>query len=137
MENNLVKTNDNFMNEAQHNVVCTKVINSVEDGKELYNALEECDALLNDMVGKKIKIKDFYIERRDYVDEDTGTVRDKFRTIIFATDGKSYATGSYGVYNSLVKLCNIFGNPTWDEGIEVEIIKKTFDKKTSLTLKVC
>lgn len=136
MENNLmVKEKENNLLENEKNLsICTKNIDSIETGKALYNALEKCDTLLSECVGNKINIKDIYIEKREIVDKD-GVVKDKYRTIIFDVAGKTYATGSYGVYNALVKMCRIFGNPTWDKGIEVEVARKPVgDGKQSLTL---
>ena len=37
---------------------CSKVVKKEEEKKELFNALETCDALLNDCVGQEIAIKD-------------------------------------------------------------------------------
>lgn len=136
--NNLMvkEKEENLLENTKSLSVCTKNIDSVEAGKEVYNALEKCDTLLSDCVGKKIKIKDIYIEKRDIVEE-TGEIKDKYRTILFDVDGKTYATGSYGIYNAIVKMCRIFGNPTWEEGIEVEVAKKPVgDGKQSLTLLV-
>lgn len=132
----LVKEN-NLLKQEESMKICTKEIGSVEEGKILYNALEKCDILLSEMVGKTIKIKDLYIEKKDVLDDEKGEVKSKYRTIIFDTDGKTYATGSYGIYNSLVKMCTIFGAPTWEEGIEVLVDKrKISDNKYSLTLMI-
>ena len=35
--------------------------------KELFNALESCDALLNDCVGQEIEIQDIYVEEKQVV----------------------------------------------------------------------
>ena len=46
---------------VKQNIYCSKAVESEEDKKELFNALETCDALLNDCVGTEIEIKDIFI----------------------------------------------------------------------------
>lgn len=112
---------------------------NVEERKNIYNALEKCDILLNDIVGTEINVKDFYIEERhkEETDETTGETKrvTKYRTILFDTEGKTYATGSYGVYNALRRICLVYGEPTWNEGVKVKVDKKPMGNgKTQLTL---
>lgn len=116
------------------NTFCSKVVETDEERKELFNALETCDALLNDCVGQEINIKDIYVEEREIVD-DTGEVKKKYRTILFDANGQTYATGSYGIYNIIKKLIVIYGMPTWKDGIKVKVAKRPIGNgKTTLTL---
>jgi len=116
------------------NTFCSKVVEKEEEKKELFNALETCDALLNDCVGQEINIKDIYVEEREIVDE-TGEVKKKYRTILFDANGQTYATGSYGIYNIIKKLIVIYGMPTWNDGIKVKVAKRPIGNgKTTLTL---
>lgn len=137
MKNDLmVKENNNFLEEEQKRVFSSKKTDTIEDKKALFNALEECDFLLNDCVNKEITIKDFYIEEYENVNE-SGEVVNKYRTIIFDTDGKTYATGAYGIYNSIKKLIMVYGYPTYEKGVKVQITKKkTKNNKESLSLKL-
>ena len=112
---------------------------TVDERKNIYNALEKCDVLLNDIVGTEINVKDFYIEERhkEETDETTREVKQvvKYRTILFDTEGKTYATGSYGVYNALRRICLVYGEPTWNEGVLVRVDKKPIGNgKSQLTL---
>ena len=114
---------------------CSKVVENEEDKKELFNALETCDALLNDCVGQEIVIEDVYCEEREVVDSETGEVKKKYRTILFDIDGQTYATGSYGIFNIMCKLIAIYGMPTWKDGIKVKVAKRPIGNgKSSLTL---
>lgn len=121
-----------------NNAYCSKALNTIEEKKDLYNALEKCDVLLNDCVGQEIHIKDIYVEQREVADEETGELKQKFRTIIFDENGQTYATGSYGVYNALLKITRIYGLPhTWEEPVIVEVAKRPIGKgKSSLTLTI-
>lgn len=127
-----------FNKTQNSNIYCSIVAKDNDEKKKLFNALENCDLLLNDCVGQKIKIKDLYIEGYANEDEESGEVKTKYRTIIFDEDGQTYATGSYGIYNILNKIVAIYGLPnTWAEPVEVEVIKKpTKDGKQSLSLKL-
>lgn len=125
-----------LFNEVKQNVYCSKVAETESEKKELFNALESCDVLLNDCVGEEISIKDVYVEEKKVIDDETGEVKTKFRTILFDEDGKTYATGSYGIYNVLKKIFTIYGLPTsWDKPLKVKVAKRPIkDGKQSLTL---
>ena len=123
-----------LFNGTGNRTFCSKITNEEEEKKELFNALEECDVLLNDCVGQEILIKDVYCEEREIVD-DKGEVRKKYRTILFDMDGQTYATGSYGIFNVIKKLFAIYGVPTWENGVKVKVSKRPIGNgKSTLTL---
>ena len=123
-----------LFNGTGNKTYCSKQVKKEEEKKELFNALETCDALLNDCVGQEINIKDVYCEERDVVDEE-GVVKKKYRTILFDVNGQTYATGSYGIFNIMRKLMTIYGAPTWEEGIKVKVAKRPIGNgKSTLTL---
>ena len=116
-------------------IYCSKEANTDEEKKDLFNALESCDALLNDCVGQEINLKDVYCEEKEVLDEETGETRKKYRTILFDVSGQTYATGSYGIFNIMKKIFAIYGMPTWENGIKVKVTKRPIGNgKTSLTL---
>ncbi len=120
----------------QSKVYCSMVATTDEEKKKLFNTLESCDVLLNDCVGNEIAIKDIYIEERNVIDEETGELRTKYRTILFDENGQTYATGAYGIYNVLKKIVQIYGTPDlWQEPLKVKVAKKPIGNgKQSLTL---
>ena len=116
---------------------CSKIAESEEEKKDLFNALETCDALLNDCVGQEIDIKDVYCEEREITDEETGEIKKKYRTILFDMNGQTFATGSYGIFNIMRKLMAIYGMPTWKNGLKVKVAKRPIGNgKSTLTLKL-
>lgn len=121
---------------VQNKVYCSKKAENEKEKKELFNALESCDALLNDCVGQEIEIQDIYVEEKEVVDDETGELRTKFRTIIFDKSGQTYATGSYGIFNVMKKIIQIYGLPeTWEKPIKVKVAKRPIGNgKQSLTL---
>ena len=121
---------------VNNKMYCSIVANTEESKKQLFNALETCDALLNECVGQEIELKDIYVEERQVFDEETGEVKNKYRTILFDANGQTYATGSYGIYNIIRKIISIYGYPTdWENPIKVKVSKRPIGNgKQSLTL---
>lgn len=111
---------------------------TMENKAKLFNATENADVLANDCVGEKFTLVDAYIERIPTIDEETGEQKVKYRTILFGDDGKTYASGAYGIYNTVAKILQIYGVETLhDKGLKVEIAKGTTKgNKTRLFLKV-
>ena len=135
--NNLAIVNE----DVSRKVGTTMNLDSKESRVKLYNGTENADVLINDIVGKTIDVQDVYIEAipKEEADEKTGEIKTtiKYRTILFDKKGTTYATGSYGIYNSIVKLVNMFGEDLLhSEGLKVEVVKvPTKDGKTKLSLK--
>ena len=45
--------------------------------------------------------------------------------ILFDENGASYATGSFGIFNILGRILEVFGTPdTWSEPLKVRVVKK-------------
>ena len=140
MKNELVIFNPENTNERE---MYTTVDLSTEEARvDLFNATESADILLNDIVGQTLTINNIYIEKNPVkeIDDETGEVTFngvKYRTILFDTDGRTYATGSYGVYNSVRKMIDLLGVNIINKGIKVEVIKvPTKDGKQKLSLKL-
>lgn len=141
MENQNVNVNENkgeltLFSEIKQNVYCSKVAETEKEKKELFNALESCDALLNDCVGQEINIKDIYVEEKQVIDDESGEAKTKYRTILFDENGQTYATGSYGIYNVLKKIVQIYGLPeSWEKPLKVKVAKRPIGNgKQSLIL---
>ena len=111
---------------------------TMENKAKLFNATENADVLANDCVGEEFTLVDAYVERIPTIDEETGEQKIKYRTILFGDDGKTYASGAYGIYNTVAKILSIYGVETLhDKGLKVEIAKGTTKgNKTRLFLKV-
>lgn len=116
----------------------SKRIESAEDRVAVFNGIENADVLLNDVVGATFILKDYYIEKIPFVDETTGEAMVKYRTILFDSEGKTYATGAYGIYNILSRIVSMFGDAReWGDGLKVKVVKKPVkDGKTSLSLQL-
>lgn len=138
MENNIIK------HEEVNSVIATSGASTYssikpktqEERKKLFNVLENCDVLLNDVVGQEVEVKDVIINEYPRKDKDTGEpLSNGHRTILIDTEGKSYVTTSNYFFVLLAKLLNTFGTPdTWEESMKIKISKKpTQNGKQALT----
>ena len=127
---------DNKTNERQ--MYSSFDVETKENKAKLFNATENADVLVNDCINQELVLKDVYMERIPFVDEQTGEQKTKYRTILFDENGQTYATGAYGVYNTVAKILSIYGiDYLHEEGLKVVIAKATTkDNKTRLYLKI-
>lgn len=146
MENNVSIVDNNIKtNEIQEMENVNKKITFIakqavttEEKKKLFNALEQCDELIKDKLGTEIVLSNVYIECRQGFDETKNSVVPKYRTILFDDKNVSYVTGSYGVYNAVKRILEIYGNPqNWSEEVKVKFIEKNIgNNKKSLSLEL-
>lgn len=107
------------------------------DKAKLYNAMNNPDGRLADCINMTIAIKDLYIEVVNCTNEETGEVTACPRIVIIDDKGKSYQCVSIGIYSSLKKIIQIFGEPTaWTKPVKVMVKQITKGKKQMLTLNV-
>lgn len=149
-ERSLITQDDSIFSSAKKEMFCTMDLEDKANMVALYNSLQECDVKLNDIKGTTIEVSDVFVEKKEVAerdektdeviyDEETGEVKTKtrFRTILFGTDGKTYVSAAYGVYNSLRQIIPIFGNPSKDNPIKVKVgTRKLRTGKESLILTV-
>jgi hypothetical protein len=138
-ENNNVLTIADKINENVKR--CTLDLTDEDNQTDLYNVLTgDADILLNDIIDREIVMTGAYIDKHPapVVDEGTGEVvgtTSKYRIIIFDDEGKTYATGSYGIYNALSMIFDIFGEPSKEHPIKVKVSKRaTANGHSTLTL---
>lgn len=134
-ENEIVNTETERNSESTY---CSIVCKTNEERKNLFNALEQADVLLNDVVGTEFELKDVYIHRYERVNDETGEVEPKVRIILFDSEGKSYACGSFGIFNILGRMFEVFGTPNrWEQPLKVRVVKKDIhDNKKMLSLEL-
>ena len=148
-ERGLIVSDAKVFNEADTFQFTTLDLTDVENKKTLYNALQQCDVKLNDIKGQTIEVCDLYIEKKDIAERDEKTdevitdengeivTKKHFRTILIDTEGKTYVTAAYGVFNSLKQIVAIFGNPTPDNVLTLKVGTKALKSgKESLILTV-
>lgn len=121
-----------------------------ENQVKLYNADTACDIKLFDIKGQELTIVDLFVEEKIVTKTDenenpifnkvTGEVETKknYRIVLFGDDGKTYVSTAYGIYNSVSRICGIFGMPSEQNPIKVEVAERPLanSNRKSLILKV-
>ena len=102
----------------------------------MYNAINSPDHKLSDFVGKKLNIKDISIERVENLNEETGEMAANARVVLIDENGESYTCVSSGIYSAIKKLVAVFGEPTWEPALPVEVQNLSTKKgRKTMTLK--
>lgn len=98
---------------------CSFKATTAEEKKQLFTAMNNPTARLEEKINVPLTITDIYVETVNFVDEHTGEVQVAPRIVLIDIDGNSYGCCSMGVFSSLKKLIQVFGVPTWEDGVEV------------------
>lgn len=102
----------------------------------MYNAINSPDHKLSDFVGKKLNIKDISIERVENMNDETGDMVANARVVLIDENGESYTCVSSGIYSAIKKLVSVFGEPTWEPALPVEVQNLSTKKgRKTMTLK--
>ena len=107
-----------------------------EEKVKLYNAMSNPDKKLADCINSTILLKDIYCEMIPMVNEETGEVNNTPRIVLIDKDGKSYQAVSFGIFNALKRIFDVFGVPTYETPLAVRVIQITSGKNKMLSLAV-
>lgn len=107
-----------------------------EEKVMVYNAINNPDARLSDQINKTIKVKDVLIEVIELVSEETGELNKVPRIVVLDDKGKSYQAVSVGIFSALKRIINLFGEPTWEEPVVMEVKQITSKDRKMLTLEL-
>lgn len=138
MSNNLI-TLDGYNLEAELRGEEISFCSFVPDSKEgqaiLFKAMNNPTNRISDMINKQICVKDVYCEVVQ-VTNAQGEVSMQPRTVLIDMNGDSYQCVSTGIFSAVKKLCRVFGMPTWEEGVTVEVKQVKSKERQLLTLDV-
>lgn len=115
---------------------CSMKADSKEEKAALYNAMNNPDKRIGDCINMTIAARDLYIEVVNCTNEETGEVTACPRIVIIDDQGVSYQAVSIGIYSALKKVIQVFGAPTWDEPVQLEVKQITKGSRKMLTLNV-
>lgn len=128
---------DELTGVAERNTMfCSFVAETPEDKKKLYNAMNSSENKIADHVGEVIAIKDIFCETVTIIKEDTGEKVVAPRIVLIDDKGATYNSTSFGIFNSLKKLMQVFGVPTWNEPVKVKVKQINRNTNRILTLEV-
>lgn len=100
----------------------------------VYNALNNPDDRVSNIINKTIEIADVLIEAQDILDEETGEIERVPRVVLFDKGGKSYQAISVGILSSIKNLVLAYGEPTWNPPIPVTVKQVPTKRGSMLTL---
>lgn len=82
---------------------------------KVYNAMNNPEHKVGDMINKTINVKDVLVEIIELANEETGEVEEAPRVVLIDDKGKAYQAVSAGIFNAVKNAIQVFGAPTWDE----------------------
>lgn len=115
---------------------CSMKAETKDEKAALYNAMNNPDKRIGDCINMTIAARDLYIEVVNCTNEETGEVTACPRIVIIDDKGVSYQAVSIGIYSALKKVIQVFGAPTWDEPVKLEVKQITKGSRKMLTLNV-
>lgn len=115
---------------------CSKQAKTDEEKVALFNAMNNPDKRLSDFINMTINAKDLYVEVVNCTNQETGETTACPRIVIIDDKGVSYQCVSVGIFSALKKAIQIFGAPTWDKPVKMQVKQVTKGEKKMLTLNV-
>lgn len=113
MNNELIRI-DNEDNQK----FCTMKCETRAEKVTFINAVQNPSSKVSDYINQEITIKDIYMEKAFY--EDDNGASEGIKTIIITPDGEGILANSMGVAKSLFAIIDIFGHPSeWEEPMVV------------------
>lgn len=102
---------------------------SIKTKATIFNAMNDSDCPLREMVGKTIFITNFVAHKIKLTNERTDEVYNAIRCVFIDKDGKTYGTVSQGINSSMIKLFATIGLPnTWEKPMPIKVLEKTSRK---------
>ncbi len=115
---------------------CSMTASTDEERGKLFNAMNNPDERLADHINKVISAKDLYVEIVNCTNEETGEITACPRIVIIDEKGVSYQCVSIGIYSALKKVIQVYGAPTWQKPVKLEVKQVTKGTRKMLTLSV-
>lgn len=127
MSENMIMTMDDneamVMELTQERTVsyCSMKADTKEDKAKLFNAMNNPEKRLKDMVNMTINVKDVFVEIVQCVNQETREVKNAPRIVLIDDEGVGYQCVSIGIFSALKKMFQIYGAPTWEDPIKMKI----------------
>lgn len=105
------------------NFLCTINDDGTRASKvKIYNAINGAENSLTDFIGKPLEIVDVVAHPIQLMDEETGEMINTVRVVLIDKNGVGYTAVSQGIVNSLARIFQIVGMPSWiEEPVKMEV----------------
>lgn len=140
-QNNEIMTmdgNDGFiadLNQPRMAAFCSFNAETEEDKAKLYNLMNNPDKRVGDCINKVINVKDIFCEVVNCVNKQTGEVEKAPRVVLIDDKGVAYQCVSTGIFSAVKKLFGVFGVPTWETPLPLEVFQITKGERKILSLR--
>lgn len=104
---------------------------SQENRVKLFNAMNNAEASLSDMVGQTIDVVGYFVNNREDLDEKTGEITEKRIVTVIDKDGKAYATNSSSFIDALKLARSIFKGDWSEKPLKITPIQKKAMKSSN------
>lgn len=123
-------------------------LDTIEDRKRVYNALNSPDARLGDVINMTIPMVDVVVRRvelskrnedsipEEFKEMEENSAREGYRVVIFDKDGKTYTATSRGIYTSIQNILAILGTLHFEEPLNVIVRQISTKNGKTLTLEL-
>lgn len=130
-------TPDFFQADSTETSLVGYIPDNPEKQRYLINALSNTKNRLANFVNMTLNIENFYIERIQITDKDTGEVRPANRVVLIDTEGDSYGASSSGVFNSLKHIVMFRGTPDkWSGPLKIKVCETNIGTNRLLSLEL-
>lgn len=94
---------------------CSMHLDDIRDKLTAYNATSNAGKSLSDMIGEEFLVRHIYVEAIQCLNEQTGETTTCPRIVLISPTGESFQAVSMGIYGSIKKIMQLFGDPsTWN-----------------------
>lgn len=116
---------------------CSMKAESDKEKAALFNATNNPDFRLADMINMEVRVKDVFVEAVHCTNRDTGEVNVCPRVVLIDDKNVGYQCVSIGVFSAIKKLFGIYGEPMyWSAPIKMIVKQITKGERQMLTLNV-
>lgn len=115
---------------------CSMIATTPAEQAKLFNAMNDPEKRLADCINMQINAKDLYVEVVNCTNQETGEVTACPRIVIIDDKGVGYQAVSIGIYSALKKVIQVYGAPTWETPVKLQVKQITKGARKMLTLNV-
>lgn len=116
---------------------CSMVAETMEEKAALYNATNNPNFRVSEMINMTINLKDVYVEAVKCTNKESGEVQTCPRIVLISDENEGYQCVSIGIFSAIKKLFAIYGEPNeWETAIPVVVKQLKSGERSVLTLNV-
>lgn len=116
---------------------CSMVPKNQDEQIILYNAMNNPEKRIKDMINLTIEVKHIFCEIVQCTNRDTGEISEQPRTVLIDTDGVGYQCVSVGIFSALKKIFSIMGSPMeWKKPLKLKVVQISKNDRALLTLEM-